>query len=69
MAKLEIKEIWADSGETIKREMTANELTQYQVDQTNLADRKALNSTAAQAKAALLEKLGITADEAALLLS
>ena len=57
-----------ETGEIVDREMNDVEFAQYQTD---LADRQAKESAQAakdEAKAALLERLGITADEAALLL-
>jgi hypothetical protein len=58
-----------DIDEVIDREMTAQELAQYEIDQETAADEAAKLLTKADAKSALLERLGITADEAALLLS
>ena len=50
------------------REMTDIEFAQYEADQiTNKAQAKAL-ADKAKAKQAVLDRLGITADEAALLL-
>jgi hypothetical protein len=58
----------AETGEVIEREMNAEELAQLEKDQAEeLARREAL-AQAAAAKAALLEKLGITEEEAKLLL-
>jgi hypothetical protein len=61
------------TGEIIEREMTADELAQAEADNANsLALKNAeaeLLATQAAQKAALLEKMGITSDEAALLLS
>lgn len=57
-----------ETGEIVDREMNDVEFAQYQAEQ---ADRQAKADEQAakdQAKAALLERLGITADEAALLL-
>ena len=60
----------SDNG--ITRDMTANEIAEYEKWQTDMAKDDAFaNKVAAdkaKAKAALLDKLGITADEAALLL-
>ena len=59
----------AETGEIIEREMNAEELDQHKKD--ILAAKIATQEAAAKAaeKAALLVKLGISADEAALLLS
>jgi hypothetical protein len=57
-----------ETGEIIDREMNDLELAQYQLDQAEQADKIAKAETDAADKAALLAKLGITADEAKLLL-
>jgi hypothetical protein len=59
----------AETGEFIEREMNAQELANYETAKT--ADEAAKSEAAAKAEArtALLAKLGITADEAKLLLS
>jgi hypothetical protein len=59
----------ATTGEVIEREMTPEELAQFEADQIAIAAELAAKEQAAQTKAALLEKLGITEDEAKLLLS
>jgi hypothetical protein len=61
------------TGETVVRDLTGAELAELEL-QTELAaqdkvEQDALAAERATAKAALLERLGITADEAALLLS
>jgi hypothetical protein len=65
-------EINCETGEVLERELTADELAQREVDAKAYADKEAAEDAdkAAKAveKAALLTKLGITADEAALLL-
>ena len=58
-----------ETGEAIESDMTADELAQYQADQADQVARIEAEATKAATKAALLERLGITADEAALLLS
>jgi hypothetical protein len=63
-----IKIVNAATGEEIEREMTAEEFAQHQVDQAAYAFRLAEAEAKAEAKAALLTRLGITAEEAALLL-
>jgi len=64
-----IKIVNATTGEEIEREMTENELAQLQSDQAEAQIKAQAAVEAAAAKAALLEKLGITEDEAKLLLS
>ena len=56
------------TGEVIDREMTDAEFVIYQAQQAVDAQRQTEIAAKAQAKAALLERLGITADEAKLLL-
>ena len=59
----------AETNEVIDREMTNAEFAQYEIDQAKYAAEAAEAETQATAKAALLDRLGITADEAKLLLS
>lgn len=59
----------AETNEVIEREMTADELTQWETDQANAQERAEAEAAKASEKAALLAKLGITQDEAKLLLS
>lgn len=56
------------TGAAIERDMTSSEAAQYEKDKAQIAARDAEQEAKAAAKAALLNKLGITADEAALLL-
>jgi hypothetical protein len=58
-----------ETGEIIEQDLTAEELAQWETDQAQAAIRKAEAEADKAAKAALLAKLGITADEAKLLLS
>jgi hypothetical protein len=57
------------TNEVIDREMTDDEFAIYQADQEAQAAALAEIEAKAQAKAELLERLGITADEAKLLLA
>lgn len=59
----------AETGEVIEREMTADEFAQYEADKLEAQQELLAAQERAAAKAALLEKLGITQDEAKLLLS
>ena len=61
--------IYTAPGEFIDREMNAKEFAQYEIDQAGFAAEKAEAQAKADAKAALLAKLGITENEAKLLLS
>ena len=57
------------TDEVIDREMNDEEFAQYEADQAAQAAQVAAEATKAAEKEALLAKLGITADEAKLLLS
>ena len=54
------------TGEITQRELTAAELEQLQKDQADKAARDAEAEAKATAKAALLNRLGLTAEEAQL---
>jgi len=58
-----------ETDEVLDREMTAAEFKQYEADQKANAAKQIEAEAKATAKSALLEKLGITEDEAKLLLS
>ena len=58
-----------ETDEVIDREMNAAELAQFHADEQALIQGQADLVAKAEAKAELLTKLGITAEEAALLLS
>jgi hypothetical protein len=57
-----------ETGEITERELNAEELAQAAIDQKANDAREAEKAKVETDKAALLDKLGITADEAALLL-
>jgi hypothetical protein len=63
-----IVRIYTAPGEFIDREMNDKEFAQYQIDQAQYEAEKAEAEAEAQAKAELLERLGITEAEAKLLL-
>jgi hypothetical protein len=69
MSKPIIKIYDCATDKTIEREMTAVEFEQHQLDIAEAEAKKAEASAKAQAKAELLERLGITEDEAKLLLA
>jgi len=69
MSKPTIKIYDCATGETVEREMTAAEFAQYKKDIVEIETKQAEISAKAQAKAALLDRLGITEDEAKLLLA
>jgi len=58
----------SQTNEVIDREMTNAEFAQYEADQAAEVARKAEAEAKATARQALLTKLGITAEEAQLLL-
>jgi hypothetical protein len=57
------------TGKTLDREMTAAEVTEHEADQAELQSKENQEKLNIAAKAALLERLGITAEEAKLLLA
>ena len=67
--KLTIKIHDLSTGEIVEREMNAQELEQYEKDQQESIDKAAAVKAKEMEKAALLDRLGITADESKLLLS
>ncbi len=69
MSIVQVKEVNADTGKETVRDMNAAELAQLAQDVAEREDIEAAEAKAAIDKAALLAKLGITADEAKLLLS
>ena len=64
-----IREHNQETNQVIDREMTDAEYAQFQELNSKMKAIQAEAETKATAKAALLSKLGITADEAALLLA
>ena len=66
--KLQVKEVNCTTGEEIIRDVTAEELAQIELDAINAAAKKAEAEAKETAKAAILDRLGLTADEAKLLL-
>ena len=69
MTKPTISEFNCELGEIVVRELTKQEIEQIAVDQATAAQELADKEAKAQAKTALLDRLGITAEEAQLLLS
>ena len=57
-----------ETGEVIERNLTAEELAQQAKDEAKLAAKEAELAAKEQARQALLGRLGITEDEAKLLL-
>ena len=69
MSKPQIKTVNVETGKEIVRDANANELAQIKLDADNNKTAQAEAEAKATAKAALLSRLGITAEEAVLLLS
>jgi hypothetical protein len=67
MSQIKIHNV--ETGEIIEREMNAEELARWEADRASEAAHKAAEATKAAEKAALLARLGITEEEAKLLLS
>ena len=66
--KPQIKIVNCETGEEILRDATAEEIAQIEADQANHAIRQAETESKAAHKQQILDKLGLTADEARLLL-
>ena len=62
-SKLQIKQVDCTTGEEIVRDATADEIAQMELDAANTATRKAEAELKATAKAAILDRIGLTADE------
>lgn len=67
--KPQVKIVNAETGEETIRDANAEELAQMEIDAALAAAKKAEAEAKAQAKAELLKRLGITEDEARLLLA
>jgi hypothetical protein len=57
-----------ETGETVERELNAKELAQQSIDEAEIAAQQAAAATKAAQKQAVLDRLGLTAEEAQLLL-
>jgi hypothetical protein len=68
MTTPQIKLVNAETGEEIIREMNAEELKQLELDKAKTLASFTAESKKVDDKAALLDRLGITEDEAKLLL-
>ena len=69
MTTPQVKIVNAETGEEIIRDMNADELAQLEIDKATAKAQADATLAKESAKADLLAKLGITADEAKLLLS
>ena len=63
MSKPMISILDAQTGEEVTREMNAAEFAQYKADQSDYEIQKAEKANKATAKAAILDRIGLTADE------
>lgn len=68
MSRPIIKIVNVETGEELEREMNDAEFAKYEAEQASEAERLANAQAQAAAKAALLQRLGITEEEAKLLL-
>ena len=68
MTKPQIKIVDVTTGEEIVRDATAEEIAQMELDAANAAARKAEAEAKAAQRQALLSRLGITEEEARILL-
>ncbi len=64
-----VAEYFGETKETIVRDATANEVADFKAREQKIANLKLEAEAKAEAKAALLQRLGITEDEAKLLLA
>ena len=62
-SKPQVKEINCTTGEEIVRDANAEEISQMEIDAANHAARKAEAEAKEIAKAAILDRIGLTADE------
>ena len=67
--KPQVKIVNCETGEEIIRDANAEEIAQMEIDAAKAEARKAEAEVQATVKAALLAQLGITAEQAKLLLS
>lgn len=67
-SKLQIKEVNCTTGEEIVRDATAEEIAQMEIDADNAAARKAEADTKEAQRQVILDRLGLTSEEARLIL-
>jgi hypothetical protein len=63
MPKPQVKIVNVETGEEIVRDATVEEISQMKIDTENAATRKAELVAKETAKAAILDRIGLTADE------
>ena len=66
--KPQVKIVNCETGEEIVRDANAQEIAQIELDEANYKARAAAAKAKETAKAAILDRLGLTADEAKLIL-
>jgi len=66
--KPQVKIVNCETGEEIVRDANAEEIAQIELDESNYKARAAEAKAKETAKAAILDRLGLTADEAKLIL-
>lgn len=66
--KPQIKEYNCETGEEIVRDATAAEIAQLEIDAANNQARKTVEAEKENQRQAILDRLGLTADEAKLIL-
>jgi hypothetical protein len=66
--KPQIKEYNCETGEEIVRDATAAEIAQFEIDAANNQARKTTEAEKENQRQAILDRLGLTADEAKLIL-
>jgi hypothetical protein len=65
----QVKIVNVETGEEIIRDANAEELAQMELDSASAISAQAQTEAKATARAAILDRLGLTAEEVALLLS
>lgn len=68
MSKPQVKIVNAETGEEIIRDATTEEIAQMEIDAANAEARKQAEAQTATQRQALLNRLGITEEEARILL-
>jgi len=68
-SKLQITEFNCESGEQIVRDATTEEIAQMEIDSANAKAIKAESDAKAAQRQVILDRLGLTTEEAAILLS
>ena len=62
-SKPQVKIVNCETGEEIVRDATADEIAQMEIDKANAAAAKAEAEAKETAKAAILDRIGLTSDE------